>query len=233
MEETLKVANILSDPTRYYIYQYITRRHKDVSVVEVAEVFDIHPNVARLHLSKLEEGHMLVSGTQKTGKGGRPSRFYRLSDEVIELSFPNRDYQTLARMAIETMLSMGDAGSEALFKTGERYGRDLAYEYAKEIDEEPKNLSFDHKLAILKEVSEKAGFSPEFMIPAHQANVQFKVFNCPFKEIASEHQEAVCGAHYAFIRGMFNALFDSIELHAEDNIISGCPACVYRIQIAH
>lgn len=233
MEETLKVANILSDPTRYYIYQYIARRHKDVSVSEVAELFDIHPNVARLHLSKLEDGHMLVSDTQKTGKGGRPRRYYRLSNEVVQLNFPNRDYQTLAKMAIETMISLGDAGNEALFKTGEKYGRDLAYQYAAEIDAEPENLSFDHKLAILKEVSEKAGFSPEFYIPANQTDIQFKVFNCPFKEIAAEHQEAVCGTHHAFIRGMFNALFESVEMHAEDNMISGCPACVYRIQTTH
>ncbi|KMY43773.1 transcriptional regulator [Bacillus sp. FJAT-27916] len=229
MEQTLKVTNVLSDPTRYYIYQYITRRHKDVSVIEVAELFDIHPNVARLHLSKLEDVHMLVSDTRKTGKGGRPRRFYRLSDELIQLNFPNRDYLTLAKMALETMIEMGDAGSEALYKTGEKFGKDMAFQYAKTIDEDPQNLSFDHKLAILKEVSDKAGFSPEFVIPPDQTDIQFKVFNCPFKELAADHQETVCGAHHAFIRGMFNALFESVNLDAEDNMISGCSACTYRV----
>ncbi len=233
MEETVKVANILSDPTRYYIYQYISRRHKEVSVVEVAELFDIHPNVARLHLSKLEDGHMIVSDTRNSGKSGRPRRLYRLSDEVIQLNFPNRDYQTLAKLAIETMISLGDAGSEALFKNGEKFGRDMVYQYAKEIDAEPENLSFDHKLSILKEISEKAGFSPEFRIPSNEEDIKFKVYNCPFKEIAAEHQETVCGTHHAFIRGMFNALFESVDLNAEDNIINGCPACIYRIQLTH
>ena len=233
MEETLRVANILSDPTRYYIYKYITRRHKEVSVSEVAELFDIHPNVARLHLSKLEEGHMLVSDTHKTGKGGRPRRYYRLSDEVIQLNFPNRDYQLLAKMAIESIMSLGDVGGEVLFKTGEKFGRDMVDQYAKEIDDEPMNLPFDHKLAILKEISEKTGFSPEFIIPANQTDIQFKVFNCPFKEMATEQQEAVCGTHHAFIRGMFSALFDSFDIQAEDNIISGCPACIYRVQMTH
>ena len=102
MEQTLKITNVLSDPTRYYIYQYITKKHHEVTVQEIADTFNIHPNVARLHLSKLEDINMLTSETKKTGKGGRPSRLYRLSEEVIQLNFPFRDYQLLAKIAIET-----------------------------------------------------------------------------------------------------------------------------------
>jgi len=72
MEKTLKITNVLSDPTRYYIYQYITKRHSDVTVQEIADTFEIHPNVARLHLTKLEDVNMLISETKKTGQ--LPSR---------------------------------------------------------------------------------------------------------------------------------------------------------------
>lgn len=68
MEQTLKITNVLSDPTRYYIYQYITKRHQEVTVQEVAENFNIHPNVARLHLSKLEDVNMLASETKRLEK---------------------------------------------------------------------------------------------------------------------------------------------------------------------
>lgn len=68
MEQTLKITNVLSDPTRYYIYQYITKRHKDVTVQEIADNFSIHPNVARLHLSKLEDVNMLVSEQKNKAK---------------------------------------------------------------------------------------------------------------------------------------------------------------------
>jgi len=117
MEQTLKITNVLSDPTRYYIYQYITKRHQEVTVQEVAEKFNIHPNVARLHLSKLEDVNMLASETKKTGKGGRPSRLYRLSDDVIQLHFPFRDYMLLSKVAISTMLTLGEAGKQALYLT--------------------------------------------------------------------------------------------------------------------
>src|SRR6476646_9287733 len=125
MEQTLKITNVLADPTRYYIYQYITKRHQEITVKEVAENFNIHPNVARLHLSKLEDVNMLASETKKTGKGGRPSRLYRLSEDVIQLHFPFRDYMLLANVAIQTMISLGEAGKQALYLTGKRFGTEV------------------------------------------------------------------------------------------------------------
>ena len=125
MEQTLKITNVLSDPTRYYIYQYVTKKHDEVTVQEIADNFSIHPNVARLHLSKLEDVNMLVSETKKTGKGGRPSRLYRLSNDVIQLHFPYRDYQLLSNIAIQTMASLGEPGQKALYETGKRFGEEL------------------------------------------------------------------------------------------------------------
>jgi predicted ArsR family transcriptional regulator len=159
MEQTLKITNVLSDPTRYYIYQYITKRHQEVTVQEVAENFNIHPNVARLHLSKLEDVNMLASETKKTGKGGRPSRLYRLSDDVIQLHFPFRDYMLLSKVAIQTMISLGEAGKKALFLTGKRFGAEvIEQEKAKRaLGEE---LEFEQKLTILKSAATLAGFYP-------------------------------------------------------------------------
>ena len=228
MEQTLKITNVLSDPTRFYIYQYITKLHKEVTVQEIAENFEIHPNVARLHLSKLEDVHMLVSDTQKTGKGGRPSRLYRLSDDVIQLNFPFRDYQLLAKIAIQTMVSLGEIGKKALYDTGKKFGQEL-------IEHEKNNsflngieLSFEQKLTILKNASTMAGFYPEFETNDDQTKIYFQIFNCPFKEVAAEHTESVCNMHFEFLKGMFESLFDSIELVEKENMISGCESCSYH-----
>lgn len=98
VEQTLKITGVLSDPTRFSIYQFIARQHREVTVQEIAESFHIHPNVARLHLTKLEDVNMLVSCTKKTGESGRPSRSYQLSDELVSLQFPYRDYQRLVKL---------------------------------------------------------------------------------------------------------------------------------------
>jgi predicted ArsR family transcriptional regulator len=231
MEQTLKITNVLSDPTRYYIYQYITKRHSEVTVQEVADNFNIHPNVARLHLSKLEDVNMLASETKKTGKGGRPSRLYRLSDDVIQLHFPFRDYMLLSKVAIQTMLSLGEAGKQALYLTGKRFGIELVEQ---EMSKRSLNdeLDFDQKLNLLKSAATLAGFYPEFEANGEQTKIYFQIFNCPFKEVAEEH-EAVCAMHQQFLKGMFEVLFDSVELIEKENMIVGCDTCSYQALVSN
>ena len=233
MEQTLKITNVLSDPTRYYIYQYITKRHQEVTVQEVADNFNIHPNVARLHLSKLEDVNMLASETKKTGKGGRPSRLYRLSDDVIQLHFPFRDYMLLSKVAIQTMLSLGEDGKKALYLTGKRFGAELIEQEMSKKSLQNGELEFEQKMVLLKSAATLAGFYPEFETNGDRTKIYFQIFNCPFKEVAQDHTEAVCSMHRQFLKGMFEALFDSVELIESENIISGCETCSYQALVTN
>jgi len=228
MEQTLKITNVLSDPTRYYIYQYVTKRQSEVTVQEIADNFEIHPNVARLHLSKLEDVHMLISETKKTGKGGRPSRLYRLSEEIIQLHFPFRDYQLLSKIAIETMISLGPVGKDALYLTGKKYGQELIYSQIPNNNKNILDLSFENKIEILKDAATLAGFYPEITFNPEQTKVYMHVKNCPFKELAKVHTDAVCDMHYAFLQGMFEVLFEGVELEQPENMMNGCENCRYQ-----
>lgn len=231
MEQTLKITSVLSDPTRYYIYQYITKRHKDVTVQEIADNFDIHPNVARLHLSKLEDVNMLISETKKTGKGGRPSRLYRLSDDVIQLHFPFRDYQMLSKIAMTTMMSLGEAGKKPLYLTGKRFGAELIDQELSRHPQISEEMTFDQRLQAMKNAATIAGFYPEFEPNSDQTKIYFQIFNCPFKEVAMDHTETVCNMHYEFLKGMFESLFGDIELIEKENMFSGCSSCSYQAVI--
>ncbi|EIJ78852.1 putative transcriptional regulator [Bacillus methanolicus PB1] len=228
MEQTLRITNVLSDPTRYYIYQYITKHHHEVTVQEIADGFNIHPNVARLHLSKLEDVNMLVSETKKTGKGGRPSRYYRISDDVIQLHFPYRDYQLLAKVAIQTMLSLGEEGKKALYMTGKKFGTELIEQQIAKASQRGERLNFEQKLNILKNAATVAGFNPEFEVNEEKTKIYFQIYNCPFKEIAVNNSEIVCSMHYEFLKGMFESLFDSVVFVEKENMFSGCKSCTYQ-----
>src|SRR5699024_11106866 len=159
MEKTLEVTNVLSDPTRFNIYQYIIQNHKTVSVLDIAGKFDIHPNVARLHLSKLEEIKLIDSHFEKTGKGGRPSRLYQLSDQVVELNFPHRDYKLLSSIAIESFIDLGEAGRQALYHTGRKYGLEIIKQQSVPDLEE---LSVQEKIYILEDAGTMLGMYPKF-----------------------------------------------------------------------
>jgi predicted ArsR family transcriptional regulator len=233
MEQTLKITNVLSDPTRYYIYQFVIKRHGEVTVQEIADEFNIHPNVARLHLTKLEDVNMLISETKKTGKGGRPSRLYRLSDEVIQLHFPARDYKLLAKIAIRSMMSLGESGKEALYETGKTFGQELVSVHLSGNSSSPFELPFEQKIEILKDASDTAGFYPEFHHNQDKTKVFFRIFNCPFKEMARTNRELVCTMHFAFLNGMFSVLFNDVELIEEENMMLNCESCSYQALISN
>ncbi|CAH0346984.1 helix-turn-helix domain-containing protein [Bacillus sp. CECT 9360] len=228
MDQTLRITNVLSDPTRYYIYQHITNLHQEVTVQDIADSFAIHPNVARLHLSKLEDVEMLISETKKTGKGGRPGRLYRLSDELIQLHFPFRDYQLLSKIAIQTMLTLGETGKQALYQTGKQFGRELAAGQLTAGTKANGDFSFEERLNMLKSAATLAGFYPELNVNDDQSKIYFQIFNCPFKEVALQETEAICTIHVAFLKGLFESLFDSVELVEKENMLSGCESCSYQ-----
>ncbi|MDY0408434.1 helix-turn-helix transcriptional regulator [Virgibacillus soli] len=230
MEKTLRLTSVLSDPTRFNVYQYIVEHHKEVTVSEIAKEFNIHPNVARLHLSKLEDVYLLQSYTQKTGKGGRPSRLYCLSDQVIELNFPHRDYKLLSTLAIDTLVGLGDIGKKALYETGYNYGLKVMERYHTPATTE---LNMDECLQILSDAGRMLGMYPSFTYDEKSHVVHFTVNNCPFKEVAAKNHEIVCEMHHSFFQGIFESLFTDIELITGNTMFSGCENCSYTAKISN
>ncbi|MFA9559396.1 helix-turn-helix transcriptional regulator [Evansella sp. AB-rgal1] len=226
-QQTLKITGVLSDPTRFSIYQYVSRQHRDVTVQEIADTFKIHANVARLHLTKLEDVNMLVSDTKKTGKGGRPSRFYHLSEEVVSLQFPYRDYQRLSEIAIETLASLGKAGEEALVETGRRFGLESAKSYLGSLDQNIQQMDPKEKVTFIEKIALNQGLNPEIHYDDDKNEIVFRIYNCTFKEIA-KNTFAVCKMHHAMINGIFELFFGEIKLKEESRMFQKNEmACTY------
>ncbi|HEY4602635.1 MAG TPA: helix-turn-helix domain-containing protein [Cerasibacillus sp.] len=226
MEQKLKVTNALSDPTRFNIYQHIIEQSEAVTVNEIAKAFDIHPNVARMHLSKLEDVELVISYTKKTGKGGRPSRLYELSNHVIELNFPHRDYKLLSSIALETLAKLGSSGKKALFDTGFTYGQQIMT-----YNQDASTLSTEEKLKMLRDASKLLGMYADFQYSESDQTITYTINNCPFKEVATEN-DAICHMHEYFLKGMFESLFEDITLLETNNILDGCKNCTYIAKLS-
>ncbi len=228
--ETLKLTSVLADPTRFAIYDYISKAHRTVNVQEVADKFGIHPNVARLHLSKLEDVNLLKSETEKTGRGGRPSRVYTLSDEVISLQFPPRDYQLLAKIAIETLLSFGEEGQKALKEMGRNFGREAAKQAIhKDRIENIRNMSVEKKIESIERLVIAQGLKPQIEL-IDQSTIRFHVNNCIFH--ATVHQvedHNICQMHSHLLEGIFETYFGEIDLIQDSSIALGALACQYTM----
>jgi DNA-binding transcriptional ArsR family regulator/TusA-related sulfurtransferase len=70
-------ARALASPTRAEIYAHLQQAPDELTVREVAESFELHPNVARGHLQTLADAGLLTVGRRKHPGGGRPARVYR------------------------------------------------------------------------------------------------------------------------------------------------------------
>lgn len=223
-----RITSALADATRFSIYQHVAASKCPVTVQEIADHFAIHPNVARLHLSKLEDVDLLQSISDKSGKGGRPSRLYSLSDQVVSLQFPPRDYQLLADIAIESLLSLGEAGEAALIKMGHRMGKEMAKramtQYPINRDEATMEEILDH----INRVVVAQGLKPEIEL-TEADRIRFRVYNCTFSETAKRFSNSVCKMHNALLAGIFEAYFGEIELKEEDSMLKGCRSCNYSV----
>lgn len=226
-QQTLKITNVLSDPTRFSIYQYVSKRHKDVTVQEIADKFTIHANVARLHLTKLEDVNMLISETKKSGKGGRPSRFYRISDEVVSIQFPYRDYQKLSELCLNALLDFGAEGQSALNKIGYQYGRESAKSFLLKFENDLENLTIEEKLKYIDQIATNQGLNPNIEYDATNHTASFQIYNCTFKELIEGHADSLCVMHHALIKGIFEYFFGEIKLEEREKITDGCDSCAY------
>ncbi len=227
--KALKLTSALADPTRFSIYQYVVSSNKQVvTVQEIADHFDIHPNVARLHLTKLEDVGLLSSISEKSGKGGRPSRLYSLSDQVVNLQFPPRNYQMLADIAIESLLSLGDAGEKALVQMGRRFGIEAAKLAMEESKVDIEHSSFEEKMEHIYRLIVAQGLRPEIEVMKN-GNIRFRVYNCTFKDSAKRFPNHICKMHNSLLTGIFETYFGEIELVEEESMLSGCQSCSYTV----
>ncbi|MEX2324569.1 MAG: helix-turn-helix domain-containing protein [Nitriliruptoraceae bacterium] len=70
------VDRVLAVPTRAGIYRRMRTYGEPVTARDIAEMFGLHPNVARGHLDQLAEAGLVVIGSRKQAGGGRPAKVY-------------------------------------------------------------------------------------------------------------------------------------------------------------
>lgn len=228
--DTLKLTSVLADSTRFSIYKYIIKVNRQVNVTEVSDNFNIHPNVARLHLTKLEDVSLLISETEKTGRGGRPSRMYSLSDEEICLQFPVKNYRLLASIAIDSLHAFGEEGKEIFYKMGKIFGKEAAIKTMinddiADIDDIPLNI----KIESIKRILKSQGVNPEIEV-VDENTISFSLNSCLFiKTEDEEKNEMICSMHNNIFEGIFETYLGEIDFIRENNKSCQNTCCQYYI----
>lgn len=230
MLHPLKVTSTLADETRFSIYEHMLQQKKHFTVQGIADQFKIHPNVARLHLTKLSEIGVITADYLKTGKGGRPGRVYKTTDDGVTLSFPKRDEPLLLNWTLQLISQLGDValeqGKHISYEDGFTTMKTLSLSKMK-----GKPLSFDERVALLTESSTLIGYVPEVTEVEGIRKIHFSIYNCPFNNRLSEHAELACVLHEAYLKGQVTALFEDNDFVQIESKVRDCDFCKYEILV--
>ncbi|MGI9017608.1 MAG: helix-turn-helix domain-containing protein [Euzebya sp.] len=82
MTGQVSISRALGSSTRAGIYDHLRHVDSALTVRDVADTFDLHPNVARTHLGLLADAGLLTVSQRKHPGGGRPARVYRARPEL-------------------------------------------------------------------------------------------------------------------------------------------------------
>lgn len=197
MDRDHELSAVLADDTRYHIYRWVAGRPgADVTVADVAGEFGVHPNVARMHLAKLEQAGFLTTGFRRAAAGGRPAKLYRLSDLVVTFGFPPRRYELLSRLALDA-LSAGGTREDALRVCLEAGAAEARRALVREAGAPGDRTA---AAAVVRAVTEEQGLLPE--VEWVEGSLRVVVNNCSFRELSGADPDLVCSMHRAFLEGV-------------------------------
>lgn len=110
----VSASRALASSTRAGIYEHLRDDGEAAHTVrDVAEAFDLHPNVARTHLELLADAGLVVVGLRKHPGGGRPAKVYRASgdEDGAEVHAPVGD-QAAARLQVRLLAELVDVSGD-------------------------------------------------------------------------------------------------------------------------
>jgi predicted ArsR family transcriptional regulator len=201
IEQTIgDLASSLGDPTRRGIYVTVRESADPLTAGRVAELFDIHSNVARHHLDRLvEDGYLQVSDRPavKEAGAGRPAKGYEATDKEILVSYPARRYDLLAELLVRVIEEIDPEGAPAI---AERVGRAYARELASQV-----GLPEEEGVAEAITAVSRAMMGVGFGMRAETDDRLLLTNHCPFGGTAQRHPEVVCKLDQGIVAGLLEA----------------------------
>jgi predicted ArsR family transcriptional regulator len=194
-DASVQAVAVLEEPTRRRLYEYVAGRPEPVSRDDAAAALGIPRTTAAFHLDRLAAEGLLDTcyehRTGRTGPGsGRPAKLYHRSDREIEITLPERQYAVAGHLlaaAIQDAESTGITAREAVNHRARAYGATLG-------------RAAQENGAPLEAVLEAQGFEPR------AEGDGIALGNCPFRRLARDHPQLVCGMNLHLVDGLLAGL---------------------------
>jgi predicted ArsR family transcriptional regulator len=215
------VTSAFGDPTRREIYLLARQATGGVTAAEVAERFELHPNVARHHLDKLAGGGYLHVAVEPHGPGaGRPSKRYRASDKEMSLQFPARRDDLLVTLLGRALALVPPEQAESMAEeVGLDYGRTLAGSMAPSEG----HRSLQVALHTVADALTAHGFAAH--ADARSGALAIISEQCPFGTAAVQHP-VICAVDRGIVKGMLSSLYGDTVPETSASRPQGDEVCV-------
>lgn len=195
----LSAAASLADPIRNALHRLVRRSPAPVSRDQAAESLGIPRHVASFHLDRLHEAGLLDVEYRRppgrTGPGaGRPAKYYRPAGEV-DLSVPPRRYAFAGSILAR---AIGRASRESI--PVEQALHEVAGEAGRALAASESAASEGSRPERIRAILDDFGYETEV------DNGVVTLANCPFRALADEDTELVCGMNYELLKGLTGGL---------------------------
>jgi len=195
------LTQALGDPTRRAIYVAVRESPEPMTTSKVAELFEIHPNVARHHLDRLAvDGYLKVSSGKPSGGpgAGRPAKSYEATNKEVTVHFAPRRFEMLVEMLFQVLEELAPENiAEVAEGVGRSYGKQLAAEIGA-----PADPGYDAAVQAVASAMTGLGFSVDPDVEGQRLLTS----HCPFGETATDHPEVICSLDRGIVAGLFGAL---------------------------
>lgn len=199
LDRSLDLLAFLGDPVRRSLYRHCRAAVDPVAREEAAEAVGISQKLAAFHLDKLVEAGLLVASFRpRPHRLGRPVKIYAPSDVELQVSIPERHYQGLAGILVGANSDSPAQRDKVLALARER-GEDAGS--AARAERRLGRPGPERTIAVTRELLAARGFEPH---PDGEGGLWLS--NCPYRAVADEAPELVCGINLAFIEGLVRGL---------------------------
>jgi predicted ArsR family transcriptional regulator len=200
--------------SRARVLDLLRAANSPLSVQEVADRTGLHSNTARFHLDGLAEAGLVSREPQPRATPGRPSIVYRATDDGEPAG--GRRYRLLAEMLTSLITGMMPDPAKAAVQAGREWGA-----YLTERPPPYQRPSAGEAIAQLTAIMDQLGFAP--LAEADGQRYRLCLRQCPFREVAQQHQDVVCSLHLGLMQGALAqmrapATADRLEPFAEPSL---------------
>jgi predicted ArsR family transcriptional regulator len=166
-----------------------------MSIVEIAERLDVHPNTVRFHLDTLVRGGQVARVELPPAGPGRPPQLFQAHPGMDPAG--RRNYLFLASVLVESLADGPEPIGRAT-AAGEAWGRRMAAERG--VRPHP---SRPQAVRALVDLLDEVGFAPEQAPPGRRREIGLR--HCPFLDLV-DSREIVCALHLGVMRGAMEAV---------------------------